>query len=53
MSFPITGGEKNTEERHLRYRKAHGFLLSLEDFPGEIQPVVGYRALLSPRNGLQ
>lgn len=53
MSFPITGGENNTEERHLRYRKAHGFLLSLEDFPGEIRPVAGYRALFSPINRLQ
>lgn len=53
LSFPIKGGEKDTEERHHRYKKAHGFLLSLEDFPGEIQPVIGYRALLSSINGLQ
>lgn len=53
MSFPITGGEKNKEERHHRYKKAHGLLASLEDFPGEIQPVAGYRTLLSPINGLQ
>lgn len=53
MSFPITGGEKNAEQRHHRYKKAHGFLASLEDFPDEIQPVAGYRALLSPISGLQ
>lgn len=52
--FPTYRWGKGCTRRHLRYKKAHGLLLSLEkDFPGEIQPAAEYRALLSAASGLQ
>lgn len=40
-------------EKRIQRKDITGTRKHMEYFPGEIQPVAGYRAFLSPINGLQ